>query len=81
MAIGEIRENDIGTIFETTIKDNAGIAFDISSATDVKNFLFVRPDKSTFSKSGEFSNDGTDGLLKCTSTTGDWIPHGIFYYQ
>ncbi len=62
MAQDEIHVGDIGTVFETTIKDGDSI-IDISSAS-TKSIIFRKPDKTTVTKAGSFTTDGTDGKLR-----------------
>ena len=80
MPINEIHLNDINTIFETEIRDNTDAVIDISSAT-TKNFLFSKPNSTIVTQTGIFTNDGTDGLLRYITTTGDLDAVGIWCYQ
>jgi len=81
MAIDEIREYDIGTVIEVEIHDNADQVVDISSATGVKDFIFVKPAGESFTKPGSFTTDGTDGLIRYVTTSGVMTPVGIWCYQ
>lgn len=79
MPIDQIQENDIGTVFEYTIKDNANAIVDLSTAsTGVKNLLFTRPDDVALTRTLTFYTDGTDGIVRYTSVNGDLIPAGIW---
>lgn len=77
---GEIHINDIGTVFQVTIKDENEDIVDISSAT-VKNLIFQKPDGSTITKSASFVTDGTDGLIKYTTVSGDIDSYGNWKLQ
>lgn len=66
----EIHLNDIGTVFRLTIVDCDLVAIDISTAT-VKNVTFKRPDGTTFTKTGVFATDGTDGVIDYVTIDGD----------
>ena len=65
-----IHLNDIGTVFEVTLKDETGTVLDISSAT-VKQIVFQKPDKTLITKTASFSNTGTDGKIRYISQAGD----------
>lgn len=82
MAINEIRENDIGVVFEVEIRDNSNTVVDIStSETGTRNFIFTKPNDTSITRSGTFTNTGTDGLLRYVSVDGDLTPKGIWHYQ
>ena len=67
MATGEIHVGDTGTVFERTVL-NGGTPMDISQAT-LRQFIFMKPDKTSLTIDAEFATDGTDGVLRCTSTS------------
>lgn len=62
--------NDIGTVFELTIKDCFDKIVDISSAT-TRNIIFKKPDGTTITKTGVFTTDGTDGKLQYITIASD----------
>ena len=62
----EIHVGDIGTIFEITVKDGAAIV-NVSSAT-TKELFFLKPDGTKVTKPLVFKTDGTDGILRYTTT-------------
>ena len=74
-----VRVGDIGTKIISTIKDQDGIAIDISSAT-TKEFTFEKPDGSTTNKAGSFTTDGTDGKLQYVFQSGDLNLQGNWKY-
>ena len=80
MPIDEIHINDVDTIFETEIRDNTNSVVDISSAS-IKNFLFSKPNLSIVTRTGVFTTDGTDGLLRYNTLSGDINAIGIWCYQ
>lgn len=69
MSVEEIHVDDIGTIFEATVKDGT-VVVDISTAT-TKEFFFEKPDGTTTTVDAEFSDDGVDGKLKYTTEADD----------
>jgi hypothetical protein len=79
LATEEIHVGDIGTVFEIVFKDGTSTV-DISGAT-VKNIIFCKPDDTTVTQAGTFTTDGTDGLLKYTTVTGDLDIRGLWKIQ
>lgn len=69
MAADEIHVNDVGTVFKVTIADCPD-SLDVSSAT-TKTLKFKKPSGEVLSKAGVFFTDGTDGIIKYTSVSGD----------
>jgi hypothetical protein len=79
MAQDEIHKNDVGTVFELTIKDGQATV-DVSTTT-AKQIIFRKPDGSTLTKTAAFVTDGTDGKIKYTTIAGDLDSSGIWEYQ
>lgn len=79
MAANEIHLNDIGTIFEVTIKDGDNVV-DISSAT-TKEIIFKSKDRTITTKTGVFVTDGTDGKIKHTSIANELNVVGVWSIQ
>lgn len=78
MAANEIHLNDIGTEFRLTILES-GAAVDVSSAT---NYIkFKKPDNTVVTESGSLHTDGTDGIIKYTSVSGDLDTVGTWRIQ
>jgi hypothetical protein len=77
--VEEIHFGDIGTILESTIK-NINSPVDISSAT-TKNILLQKPSGAILTKAGNFTTDGTDGLLDYTTISGDLDESGVWQIQ
>jgi len=65
----DIRVGDIGISFKVTIEDCDSIV-DISAAT-TKQILLYKPDGSVLTKTASFFTDGTDGILKYSTISGD----------
>lgn len=65
----DLHVGDEGTIIYFNIKEN-GAAADVSTAT-VQKVRFQKKDKTTVDKLTTFNSDGTDGILKYTTVTGD----------
>jgi type IV secretory pathway VirB6-like protein len=79
MSANEIHQNDIGTIFKATIKDDTTVV-DISSAT-TKQLIFTKPDGTKLEKDASFFTDGTDGILTYTTVSGDLSVVGTWKVQ
>lgn len=78
MAANEIHLNDVGTEFRLTILES-GSAVDVSSAT---NYIkFSKPDNTVVTQSGSFHTDGTDGIVKYVSASGDLDTVGTWRIQ
>ena len=65
-----VHNGDVGTIFRLTIKDTAGAAIDVSTAS-VKYIYFQDPSGVKTQKTAAFYTDGTDGKIQYTTTAGD----------
>lgn len=80
----EAHVNDIGTIFRVTVNDTTSTGgstvADISDATTI-TFTFKRPDGTTFSRSGSFTSDGSDGKVQYTTVDGDLDGAGTWSLQ
>jgi hypothetical protein len=68
MPRGEIHVDD-EPVWLLTIKDEDGVAVDISGATE-KTAKFEPPGLATISKTPGFYTDGTDGILQYNTETG-----------
>ncbi len=77
--VEEVHVGDIGTIMETTIK-NDNVPVDISSAI-TKNILLKNPSGTLLTRPGVFITDGTDGGLKYTAIAGDLDESGVWQIQ
>ena len=71
MAENEIHLNDIGTIFEITLKDDAGLV-DLTGATTT-DLKFKKPDddETLVTKPGIPDGDPTSGILRYTTIADD----------
>jgi len=78
MAANEIHEGDIGVEFEATITD--GGAVDVSANT-LMELWFKRPNGTALQKTAVFKTDGTDGIIKCTTVSGDLSSQGAWGIQ
>ena len=76
----EIHLNDVGTVFKITIKDQDGSVVDVSSAS-VKQIWLGKPKGGKLTKTAEFDTDGTDGVIKYTSISGDLNVTGTWEIQ
>lgn len=65
----EIHMNDIGTIFQLELQED-GLAVDISAASNITIYLGA-PSGAAKTSTGQFVTDGSDGLIKYTTITGD----------
>lgn len=82
--IEEAHVNDIGTIFRVTVYDTnesggQDIA-DISDATSI-TFTFKNPNGATFTRSANFTTDGTDGKVQYVTVDGDLNIAGTWSIQ
>ena len=71
--------DDYGTVFEITITEEGSVV-DVSTATEIK-FIFLRPDKSKFIKTGVVKTTGIDGVVKTTIDQGDLNSQGEWRLQ
>ena len=74
-----VRKDDIGTVFEVTVKDN-GIVVDVSSVS-VKQIKFLRPDGTINTQTAAFKTNGTDGIITYTAVSGDLNASGVWRAQ
>jgi len=85
MAANEIHKNDVGTVFEVTLRDDT-IIVDVASATVTKELVFKSPKPasgtSTVStKAASFTTDGTDGKIQYTTIANDLNEIGLWNLQ
>lgn len=80
MSVEEVHEGDIGTVFEATMKDGTTVV-DLTDNTSI-DFIFQRPDGSSFTKEAELVGDGTDGKMKYVVEDATILtPAGIWHLQ
>jgi len=79
MAIQEIHLEDVGTEFRSTIRDQNNTIVDISAAT--LTYLFCKPGGDVLSVSGSLYTDGTDGIAKYVTQSGNLDEIGEWDYQ
>lgn len=66
--LGEFTVGDIGATIKLTVEEG-GVALDISSASSVKKFRLRKPESNNVIEvDASFDTDGTDGVLKWTTT-------------
>ena len=75
-----VHNGDVGTIFRLTIKDTAGAAIDVSTAS-VKYIYFQDPSGVKTQKTAAFYTDGTDGKIQYTTIAGDIDKVGTWHVQ
>lgn len=68
----EVHVGDIGTDFDATFLSQCDprTILDISAAT-TKEMIFKKPDGTKLTKAGTFVTDGSDGILRYTTISGD----------
>ena len=76
----EIREQDVGVELLVTLKDEDGVAVDVSGATAIK-FRFRKPDGTEISRSGSVKTTGSDGKVQYVTASGDLDQLGSWRYQ
>jgi hypothetical protein len=79
-AIGEIHKNDVGTVFNVTIKDQSNAIVDISAAT-TKQIIFTDPEGTDVAKTATFNTDGTDGKINYVILVDDLDLVGLWKMQ
>jgi hypothetical protein len=75
----EIHVNDVGTQLIITIKDD-GVVVDISAAS-LLQIILKKPDGKSYTKTGTFYTNGTDGKMTYTSIDGDFNVPGNYKIQ
>lgn len=78
--VREVHEDDIGTQFLVTLKDEDCDIINVSTAT-VKQIIFQKPDGTRVVKTAGFDTDGSDGIIYYTTVAGDLDQHGIWQLQ
>lgn len=77
--MAEIHKDDIGTIFELTVKDDTGTIVDVTTATSVVIY-FIPPSGVASTKTATVYN-GPLGLIRYTSIAGDLAETGNYKLQ
>jgi len=67
MSLPDIHKNDVGVELVIEFVDEDGVVIDISTAS-TKQILLRKPGAAAVAKTGVFDTDGSDGLLKYTTT-------------
>lgn len=68
---------DFGLEIRITVVDSTGTAVDISAATQT-DFIFERPDRTTFTRTASFVTTGVDGQLRYVLVSGDLDVSGVW---
>ena len=80
MAANEIHVDDVGTVFEVTLKQDLSTVLPLDTATTIQAWL-RDPDLVTTVKDVTLVTDGSDGLVRYTSAAGDLHTAGIWSLQ
>lgn len=75
-----IHLNDVGTEFRVTILDEDNVAVDVSAASTL-SLIFKKPSGTSSTKTATLVNDGTDGLIKYVTESGDLDEIGTWKIQ
>lgn len=75
----EVHKDDVGTVFELTLKDD-GTVVDISSQT-LLEIIFEKPDGTTVTKTASLTNTGTDGKMQYKTVAADLDVAGLWKLQ
>ena len=75
----EIHVGDIGTVFQITVKDQTGVVN--LSNVDAMYIIFKKPNDGVLQVTPVLVNDGTDGLIKYISQSGDLDQYGTWQIQ
>ena len=78
--MADIHKDDIGTIFEVTIKDQDAAIINLSGAS-TKQIRFKPPSGSRKDKTASFKTNGTDGILTWTTIANDLDVVGAWQIQ
>ncbi len=79
----EVHYNDIGTVFEVTVKDcvsGTATVLDVSGASALE-LVFKSPSGVAATKTASLVTDGTDGKIKYTTVDGDLNEVGTWRLQ
>lgn len=76
----ELHQNDIGTQFTFTLKDQNDSIVDISTAGVIK-IIFKKPSCTILERNASLLNDGTDGVFYYITQTGDLDEIGTYNIQ
>ncbi len=79
MPANEIRIGDEGTVFEVTLKDDAG-AVDLTGLTSAQ-FYFKKPSTTVVTKAAVADPTPTTGILRYTTIAGDLDEVGCWQLQ
>lgn len=66
----ELHIGAVGVILRATIKDQAGTAINVATAT-LKQIKLEKPDGTRAAKTAAFYTDGSDGVIQYTTVAGD----------
>ncbi len=66
----EIHVADVGVAFRLTVRDQAGVAVDLSE-NETLTVKFQLPNKTVLTTEGTLYTDGTDGVVEYTTIAGD----------
>lgn len=78
--MADIHQNDIGVMFKLTVKDQDGSVVVLGDSHSI-TVTFLRPDKTVSSKTALLFSDGTDGVVKYTTVSGDLNQAGRWQLQ
>ena len=79
--MAELHKDDYGTVLRALVQNSAGVAENVSSATDIY-FYLAKPNADTIlTKSGQFTTDGSDGYIEYTTVSGDIDMVGVWSIQ
>ncbi len=74
------QEGAIGAHIRYQVLDEAGLPKDIGGAT-LKQLIFGRPNKTTFTVNANLYTNGADGILEYVTIDGDLMPYGRYQAQ
>lgn len=78
--MADIHQNDIGTMFKLTVKDQDGSIVPFDNTYEI-SVVFLLPDKSTVTKEALLFSDGSDGIVKYVTVAGDLSQSGRWQLQ
>ena len=78
--MADIHVGDTGTMFRLTIKDKNGDVFSLEDATALF-IVFAKPDRTVAERVATLYTDGTDGVMKYITESGDLDQSGRWKVQ
>lgn len=76
MPVAVHQENNIGSVFIFEVLDEDGAIVNLATATLLEAIFRPSPSADSFTRTGLFTTDGTDGKFEYVTVDGDLVPAG-----